>query len=239
MTDAYHKLPLTFNSKRLQQDLEKLLHNQWVSHINQSVHDGGWCALPLRSVDGKVDSITVAELNPERYQNTLYLEQSDYLKEVVSSFQCNIVSARLMLLKAGEEIRRHTDMDLCFEDGCVRLHIPIQTHADVTFLINDQPVHFAEGECWYMNANYPHEVKNGSSIDRARLVIDCIVNDWLRGLFINTGYEKTVVEYKYGSPDITDENILQVIAQLGCLDTDGARTLAQNLISLWQKHHKH
>ena len=235
MTDAYHKLPLNFDVARLQQDLSQLQDSYWLKHINRRVHDGGWTALPLRAVDGEAGDATVVEMDPERYQSTPYLEQSEYLQEVLAGFDCTLVSARLMSLKAGEEIRRHTDMDLCFEDGCVRLHIPIQTHPDVTFLINDQPVHFAEGECWYMNANYPHQVSNNSEIDRVHLVIDCIVNDWLAELFISTGYEKTIVEHKYGSSGITDDNVLQIIEQLEYLGTETALGMAENLRNLWQK----
>jgi hypothetical protein len=122
MTDAYHKLPMNFDVVRLKQDLDKLQNRDWLEHINKGAHDGGWSALPLRSVDGDVRNTVVVEMNPERYQSTPYLKQSEYLQEVLASFDCTLVSARLMSLKAGQEIRRHTDMDLCFEDGCVRLH---------------------------------------------------------------------------------------------------------------------
>lgn len=36
------------------------------------------------------------------------------------------------------------------------------------------------GELWYLNVNRYHSVTNGGSTDRIHLVIDCIVNDWLR-----------------------------------------------------------
>lgn len=234
MTDAYHKLPLSFDVTRLQQDLARFQESQWLEHLNSGIHDGGWSALPLRSVDGVVDNTAVVEADPERYQSTPYLEQSEYFQQVLASFDCTLVSARLMSLKAGQEIRRHTDMDLCFEDGCVRLHIPIQTHSDVTFLINDQPVHFAEGECWYMNANYPHEVSNNSGIDRVHLVIDCLVSDWLRDLFVNSGYQSAVVEHKYGSPGITDDNVLQIIEQLEHLGTAVGLEMANRYREIYQ-----
>ena len=234
MTDAYHKLPLTFDIKRLQQDLALLQNGTWLEHINKGVHDGGWSALPLRAVDGEAGNAVVVEMNPECYQSTPYLKQSEYLQEVLASFDCTLVSARLMSLKAGQEIRRHTDMDLCFEDGCVRLHIPIQTHQDVTFLINDQPIHFGEGECWYMNANYPHQVSNDSAIDRVHLVIDCLVNDWLKELFVSTGYEKTVVQHKYGNVSITDDNVLEMIAQLEQIGSETAIEMVNKYRAIYE-----
>lgn len=233
MTDAYHKLPLTFDIPQLKQDLARLQNNNWLTHINKNAHDGGWTSLPLRSVDGQINNSVVVETNPDRYQNTLYLEQSSYLQKVLEGFKCQLVSARLMSLKAGQEIRRHCDMDLCFEGGCVRLHIPIQTHPDVTFIINDQPIHFAEGECWYMNANYPHQVNNHSKTDRVHLVIDCLVNDWLETLFLQSGYKKDIVVHKYGNPGITDDNIWQVIEQLEQIGGETALEIASNYRAIW------
>ena len=36
------------------------------------------------------------------------------------------------------------------------------------------------GELWYFNADQIHEVYNRGGEDRINLVIDCVVNDWLR-----------------------------------------------------------
>jgi hypothetical protein len=41
----------------------------------------------------------------------------------------------------------------------------------------------AEGECWYLNVNQPHRVENRGSADRVHLVLDCVVDEWLRALF--------------------------------------------------------
>ncbi len=236
MTDAFHRLPVSFNIKKLQSDLELITHNLWLQHVNTGAHDGGWDNLPLRSVDGKTDNGAVVEINPERYKSTKYLTQCSYFQDVLAHFQCQIVSARLMRLKAGSSIARHNDHDLCFEDGCARLHIPIRTHQDVIFQINDEPVHFSEGECWYMNANYFHQVENNSNTDRVHLVIDCVVNKWLQTLFFKSGYETKIIEYKYGSAGITDENVLQVIEQLMHFNTPTAKEMAQNLRAKWHQN---
>jgi hypothetical protein len=41
-----------------------------------------------------------------------------------------------------------------------------------------------EGECWYLNVNFPHKVANRGATDRVHLVIDCAVDDWLRALVL-------------------------------------------------------
>jgi hypothetical protein len=50
-----------------------------------------------------------------------------------------------------------------------------------------------EGELWYLNVNQPHHVTNRSTTDRIHLVIDCVVNDWLREVLLAAAAEfKTI-----------------------------------------------
>ncbi|MBY4678832.1 aspartyl/asparaginyl beta-hydroxylase domain-containing protein [Marinobacterium arenosum] len=236
MTDRYLKLPLTFDTARLHADLKRLQPHNWLQHINQRAHNGGWRALPLRSVDGCLETIAVSNMDQTRYADTCYLTACDYLPDVLAQLKCPLHSARLMSLAAGEEIKRHTDNALSFKDGCARLHIPMQTHPDVTFTIDDHTVHFGQGECWYMNANYPHQVSNDSPLDRIHLVVDCTVNAWLSDLFHAAGYQEAAEHYKYGDPSITDENAPQVIAQLETMDTPAGIAIAQRIRSIWQSN---
>lgn len=234
MTISHLKLPLTFDTERLQTDLRRLQSQNWLAHINQRAHHGGWRALPLRSIDGRTDTISVTNMDQTRYAATPYLAACDYLPEILAHLKCPLHSARLMSLAAGDEIKRHTDRELSFKDGCVRLHIPIKTHPDVLFTIDDQQVHFATGECWYMNANLPHQVTNNSPQDRIHLVIDCSVNSWLSELFHRASYQDQVTQYKYGDPGITDENAPQVIAQLEAMGSDVGMEIADKIRRIWQ-----
>jgi quercetin dioxygenase-like cupin family protein len=40
-----------------------------------------------------------------------------------------------------------------------------------------------EGESWYVNFNLPHRVLNLGETARVHLVLDCVLNDWLRSQF--------------------------------------------------------
>ena len=75
---------------------------------------------------------------------------------------------------------------LDFEDGEVRLHIPVITNPDLEFILAGNRVVMQEGECWYLNVNQPHSVNNRGTTDRIHLVVDCVVNDWLRSLMLST-----------------------------------------------------
>ena len=76
-------------------------------------------------------------------------------------------------------IKEHTDYNLGYEDGEVRLHILVVSSAEVEFVVNGNPVAMGEGDVWYVNFNLPHWVHNRSAVDRVHLVVNCVVNDWL------------------------------------------------------------
>lgn len=229
MITTWLRLSIECDLQRLQADLQRLQSASWPQHINHHVHDGGWTALPLRAVNGNAENIVVAETATEKYRDTRWLQQCQYIPSLLEQLHCPLLSVRLMSLKAGDTIQRHADHALGFEDGCVRLHIPIQTHPDVTFEINDQPVHFSAGGCWYMNANLPHAVYNRSDQDRIHLVIDCEVNGWLEALFQDAGYQPDTSTPRYGSADITDDNALQIAEQLDALATETSRAMAAKI----------
>ena len=42
-----------------------------------------------------------------------------------------------------------------------------------------------EGECWYLRLSEPHRVINDGDTDRVHLVIDAIVDDWMRNILLS------------------------------------------------------
>jgi aspartyl/asparaginyl beta-hydroxylase (cupin superfamily) len=102
---------------------------------------------------------------------------------VLRAFECQLLAVRLLRLKAGSRIKEHTDLNLGYEDGEIRLHIPIHTNPGVEFYLSGRRIILAEGECWYVNTSLPHRVANTGERDRIHLVIDCVVNDWVRAIF--------------------------------------------------------
>ena len=63
------------------------------------------------------------------------------------------------------------------------MHIPVLTHADVEFFLDKERMNLKAGECWYMNFNLHHAINNKSNINRVHLVIDALVNDWVKEIF--------------------------------------------------------
>lgn len=179
----YLKLPFLFDTGLLQQEVNALSAMQWLPHYQVKHYEGEWTAIPLRSIGGKADDVFISPTDNRDYRDTVFLESSPYLQQVLQSFQCTLQAVRLLKLNAGSIIKEHRDAELNFESGEIRLHIPVCTHPDVEFLLDKERIAPQEGECWYMNFNLPHSIQNNSSINRIHLVIDAVVNDWVKELF--------------------------------------------------------
>lgn len=179
----YLKLPFLFDAGVMQQEVNTLAVPQWLPHYQVKHYEGEWTAIPLRSIGGRADDIIISPTDDGDYQDTIFLESSPYLQKVLQSFVCPLQAVRLLKLNAGSRIREHCDADLNFESGEIRIHIPVLTHADVEFFLDKEKMNLKEGECWYMNFNLPHSIHNKSSINRVHLVIDALVNDWVKQLF--------------------------------------------------------
>ena len=188
MPDAV-KLPLRFDAARLQADLARIVADEFVPHFNTAYYQGDWSAVPLRSVGGRTDHIYPDPSARLAFADTPLLARCAYIREVLATLRCPLQAARLLRLKAGSVIKEHRDHELGFEDGEVRLHIPVITNPEVEFVLNQVRVVMNEGEFWYLNVNQPHRVANHGATDRIHLVIDCVVNDWLRDLLLTAAAE--------------------------------------------------
>ena len=182
MAVAHLKLPLTFDVARLQADLAEIRPEEWTPHFNTSYYDGLWSGIALRTTEG-----AHVPLYPDPSKNTYVdlevLKRCEYIEDVLAEFHCPLQLVRLLKLAPGSNIKEHRDYNLSYEDGEVRVHIPIQTNPDVEFAVAGQLLPMAEGDCWYINFNLPHRIHNRGVTDRVHLVIDCVLNDWLRGMF--------------------------------------------------------
>jgi hypothetical protein len=157
----------------------------WVAHFNASVYEGEWQGAPLIGPAGETHPVRQIYSDPSatEFAATEILGRCPATAQVLGWFDCRIRSARFLALAPGALIREHRDHALGWEDGQVRLHIPVQTHADVIFMLAGQRVPLMEGEVWYLNVNQLHSVRNDSPVQRIHLVVDVDTNLWLESAF--------------------------------------------------------
>lgn len=229
----YVQLKQRFDVTQLQLDVQQLETALWKPHYNDKHYEGDWSALPLRSINGRLDncvSIHSSSLQKNMtYRDTSYLDNCLYLQWLISYFECEKMSVRLMKLNAGAIIKEHTDYDMSFEEGEARFHIPIVTNTGVDFFIEDEKIPLQEGECWYLNLSLKHRVNNFGNTNRIHLVIDCKVNDWIKNLLNEQGVLKQEFTEKTTEPTYTSAEKIKIIQQLRLIATPVSIELANTM----------
>ena len=179
------RLPLDFEPARLAADMEAISAAGWIAHFVTQNYDGDWSVIPLRGPAGARHPVQMIYSDPTctEFADTPLLAAAPYLKEVLATLACPLQAVRLMRLAPGSTIKEHRDHDLCFEDGTVRIHIPVVTNDGVDFRLNGRRCVMPAGSAWYLRLSDPHKVANRGGSDRVHLVIDATVNDWVRALF--------------------------------------------------------
>ncbi|KFN46738.1 aspartyl/asparaginyl beta-hydroxylase domain-containing protein [Arenimonas metalli] len=167
----------------LQAEVDRLLAQGWVDHVNQRDYTGRWDVLPLRCQRQHAAAHPVLQgfalEGGEDWQDLPVLDGCPSIRGLLAALDCPLQAVRLMRLHAGAEIHPHRDPGLGIEHGLARLHLPVRTHEAVGFLVDGERMPMQAGELWYFNADQVHEVHNRGVEDRIHLVIDCVANDWL------------------------------------------------------------
>ena len=179
---SHLKLPYSFDQTALLHDLNTIAEGSWLPQIYKMNYDGEWTSIALFAPKGENNTFSFSSADNEM-DETPILESCPYFKKVIASFECPLISARLLRLNAGARIKPHRDFKLGYENNNFRIHIPIITNELIDFILNGQRLEMKVGECWYTNVNFIHSVENRSSEDRIHLVLDFERNEWSDRLF--------------------------------------------------------
>jgi hypothetical protein len=178
------RLPFSFDPRRLAEDLRALGSGGWIAHFVPQNYEGEWSVIPLRADARAKHPIMMITSDPtcRDYADTPMLAACPYFRDVLTTFDAPLQAVRLMRLGPGSIIKEHTDLELSLEEGTVRIHVPVVTNPEVDFRLNRERVVLDAGSAWYLRLSDPHSVANRGCSDRVHLVIDALVNDWIRTL---------------------------------------------------------
>jgi hypothetical protein len=178
------RLPFTFDPALLARDLAGLAAVGWTQHFVKQNYDGDWSVIPLRGTAGATHPVMMIYSDPRatKFEDTPMLKDCPYFRTVLGAFDCPLQAVRLMRLAPGSVIKDHTDLELSVEEGSARIHIPVVTNSEVEFYLNRSRIMLEAGSAWYLRLSDPHSVYNKGDTARVHMVIDAVVNDWLRTL---------------------------------------------------------
>jgi hypothetical protein len=223
----YLKLPFQFDEEKLAYDLSLILDGKWVPHFNTTGYSGDWKAISLYANGGDDSNIIALSASNSVISETSIMKECLYFKEVIGSFKCPIIIARLLRLGVGAEIKPHRDHELGYENNNFRLHIPIITNKDVQFVLDGTQLRMLPGECWYTNVNYVHSVINAGKSDRVHLVIDFERNEWTDELFFSLAPEESFKSQPI--ENLSPDRIKMIIEELKRLKAPATNQLINEL----------
>lgn len=170
------KLPFVFDTETIKKELSQFTKQDYYDIYNTSVTlETLWSKHFIEPINGK-DGLPIFLPNAA-------LKKCPYLLSVLETFKCNKETFRVHTLDAGASIKPHRDIGYSLEHGKIRIHIPIITNEKVEILLDKKPVNMKAGETWYCNFHITHEVHNRSNAPRMHLIMDCLVNDWVKDVF--------------------------------------------------------
>lgn len=164
------RLAPQFDPARLAADLAHVHESWWGAHQGP-YHDGTWESVSLWAPRGDLREQTS---RGGAFSATPALSFCPYIAQVIEQFPAERNRVRLMRLRAGGRILRHSDPLHTIAKDLVRLHVPVVTNPDVHFTVNDVRVPLAAGETWHVDVRFPHEVANLGATDRVHLVMDLV-----------------------------------------------------------------
>ncbi len=217
-TISYLKLPFLFEKEALLKDLKTISEEMWLPQIYKMNYDGEWTSLALFARDGENNTFAFGNADGE-LKETIALKKCDYFRQVISTFQCPLISVRLLKLNAGSVIKAHQDFKLGYEDNNFRIHIPITTNERVEFILDGERLKMLPGECWYTNVNFVHSVANRGTQDRVHLVLDGERNDWSDKLFFSLAPRERFNLDESQSSKETRERIIEELKNINGLNS--------------------
>ena len=118
----------------------------------------------------------------ENFNKTPNFNLFDIASIVENKMKCKIRSLMFYSMLPGGKIPPHRDMVGNIGFGGLRLHIPVITNSDVNFTVSSRKVVMSVGELWALDTSYTHSVSNFGKANRIHLVMDVIINDWVKDL---------------------------------------------------------
>jgi len=165
------KLPFQFDEEKLLTAYKSIAEDNYHEIHNNYV-------TPHKLLSTHLISIENPELGNHEFVPNQLLNNLPYLLEVYTTFECSKETFRVHRLLSDAFIKEHRDIALNYEEGMLRIHIPIVTSPEISMKVNGENIVMLPGEAWYLDFDLPHEVTNTSGEERVHLIIDCVANPW-------------------------------------------------------------
>ena len=170
----YKFLDITPEPELLNYDFSSITLDEWASYtglkenvpVFQEIYN--FRILGAGRFAGWENPNSVVYFNTENPVHALIMQEVRKLEEL---YNAKALIGVLDGMPPGTSIHRHWDMNPIFEKS-FRVHLPLVSHEDVEFYIDDVKHYFPVGKFYEFDNQRFHEVKNKSDVFRIHLIVD-------------------------------------------------------------------
>jgi hypothetical protein len=195
---ASAELTVGFDAARLAAEVTSLRRAHWQAQRGDGSGGGagggagggglaqagnGWRVLALRSPGGDPGRTDPGGAGLLPFEDTDWLWQCSYLREVLSQLPAPLRSVRLVSLPPGAPAPERRGGKHGLPYGTLRLHVPVVTGPGAVVMIDGAAWHWEPGRLWYGDFSRPYSERNDGPQERIHLVIDTLVTPALLELF--------------------------------------------------------
>lgn len=126
---------------------------------------------PDRCWMNRSDNQIIREIQKQPLHDKFYPKIEPILEILSRFYKYRQYSAFITRCAPKGKVGIHRDAGN-FLEKCHRIHIPLLTHEDALYVINDERVHWKHGHVYEFDNTLPHGVENNSNIYRIHLIIN-------------------------------------------------------------------
>lgn len=159
----------TFDTGGFEQLIKNLNEEDWNEYtVRQKKYEVHRHTLTIPLI---FDNFTNIPKNYPKYE--IFKDEILKLEDFFKQFYMTGKLIRCLLVKLLPEsyIPKHVDRSYSLEISN-RHHIPVTTHEDILFFIDDEPKNMKIGEVWEINNTKPHNVSNPTQYSRIHIIAD-------------------------------------------------------------------
>jgi hypothetical protein len=211
------KLPFQFDPEKLLAEYNSVpkadyheIHNTYVT--------------PHKLLSTHLIDIEDAALGNDKFIPNDRLKGLPHMLEIYETFKCEKSTYRIHELLPDSYINEHRDIGFCYEQGTLRIHIPVVTSPEISMRLNGEEITMLPGEAWYLDFDLPHAVTNTSDKSRTHLIMDCVSNEWWDEIMKEHGKSRGGDFNRMSAEDLE-----RMKAELANMDSDVANEILKSL----------
>lgn len=148
-------------------DLDISRQNKYFTHVNTKVFN-----IISSNFENWHPGSKIEVVKHNQFKSIKANNQLNIIFDILEKYYCGIIiSCEVVKLSKNSNVRVHVDGGALLHYAR-RIHVPIVTNKDITFIVMDNEIHMQESGWYEINNQMRHGANNPTDQDRIHLIID-------------------------------------------------------------------